>query len=234
MGPGLADEEEDEMARIGKIEREGATGETERLFLAAEALLGRAPNFYRYLANSPLVAKMLLPLNAVLQRQGGGSVLPAKIKEMVVIKTSAVNGCAYCYAHNTSLGMAAGITEEQVRAIDSDDYMNSPLLSPREKVAIQWAEHVTRNTARERDDVFAELRAHFTDAEIVELTLISGMFNMFNRFMDSLRIPLEPQDEIDKIKRSLDLDPENVRAYFQTVLDNWPEGFPNPTAEAAE
>ncbi|UCH74601.1 MAG: hypothetical protein JSU82_01740 [Rhodospirillales bacterium] len=54
------------MARIGKIEREGATGETERLFLAAEALLGRAPNFYRYLANSPLVAKMLLPLNAVL------------------------------------------------------------------------------------------------------------------------------------------------------------------------
>jgi alkylhydroperoxidase family enzyme len=187
------------MARIGKIEREGATGETERLFQAAEALLGRAPNFYRYLANSPLVAKMLLPFNAVLQRQGGGSVLPARIKEMVVIKTSAVNGCAYCYAHNTSLG-----------------------------------EHVTRNTASDRDDVFAELRAHFNDAEIVELTLISGMFNMFNRFMDSLRVPLEPQDEIDKIKRSLDLDTENVRAYFQTVLDNWPEEFPSPAAEAAE
>jgi len=222
------------MARIGKIEREGATGETERLFRAAEALLGRAPNFYRYLANSPLVAKMLLPFNAVLQRQGGGSVLPARIKEMVVIKTSAVNGCAYCYAHNTALGMAAGISEDQVRAIDSHGYMDSPLLSPREKAAVLWAEHVTRNTASERDDVFAELRAHFSDAEIVELTLISGMFNMFNRFMDSLQIPLEPQDEIDKIKRSLDLDTENVRAYFQTVLDNWPDEFPNPAAEAAE
>jgi uncharacterized peroxidase-related enzyme len=222
------------MARIGKIEREGATGETERLFQAAEALLGRAPNFYRYLANSPLVAKMLLPFNAVLQRQGGGSVLPAKIKEMVVIKTSAVNGCAYCYAHNTSLGMAAGITEEQVQVIDSDDYMNSPLLSPREKAAVQWAEHVTRNTASERDDVFAALREHFADAEIVELTLISGMFNMFNRFMDSLQIPLEPQDEIDKIKRSLDLDTESVRAYFETVLNNWPDEFPNPAREAAE
>ncbi len=222
------------MARIGKIAREGATGEAERLFQAAEALLGRAPNFYRYLANAPLVAKMLLPFNAVLQRQGGGSVLPARIKEMVVIKTSAVNGCAYCYAHNTSLGMAAGITEEQVRAIDSDDYMDSTLLSPPEKAAVRWAEHVTRNTASERDDVFADLQAHFDDAEIVELTLICGMFNMFNRFMDSLRIPLEPQDEIDKIKRSLNLDPENVRAYFQTVLDNWPDEFPTPVAEAAE
>jgi uncharacterized peroxidase-related enzyme len=222
------------MARIGKVEREGATGEAERLFVAAETLLGRAPNFYRYLANSPLVAKMLLPFNAVMQRQGGGSVLPAKIKEMVVIKTSAVNGCAYCYAHNTSLGMAAGITGEQVQAIDSDDYLTSPLLSPRERAAVQWAEHVTRNTARERDDVFEELKAHFNDAEIVELTLISGMFNMFNRFMDSLQVPLEPQDEIDKIKRSLNLDPENVRAYFSTVLDNWPEDFPRPVADAAE
>lgn len=221
------------MARIGKIERDGATGEAGRLFQAAEVLLGRAPNFYRFLANSPLVAKMLLPFNAVLQRQGGGSVLPARIKEMVVIKTSAVNGCAYCYAHNTALGIAAGISEAQVQAIDSEDYMDSPLLSAPEKAAVQWAEHVTRNTAKERDDVFAELRSHFTDAEIVELTLISGMFNMFNRFMDSLQIPLEPQDEIDKIRRSLNLDPESVRAYFQTVLDNWPDAFPEPEADAA-
>ena len=222
------------MARIGKIPREEATGEAERLFQAAEALLGRAPNFYQFLANSPLVAKMLLPFNAVMQRQGGGSVLPAKIKEMVVIKTSALNGCAYCYAHNTALGMAAGITEDQVRAIDSDDYMTSPLLSAAERAAVQWAEHVTRNTARQRDDVFAELREHFDDAEIVELTLICGMFNMFNRFMDSLHVPVEPQDEIDKIKKSVDLDPANVRAYFQTVLDNWPEDIPNPAAKAAE
>ncbi len=222
------------MARVRQIPREGATGETERLYQAAEAMLGRAPNFYRFLANSPLVAKMLLPFNAVIQRQGGGSVLPAKIKEMVVIKTSAVNGCAYCYAHNTALGMTAGITEEQVRAIDSDDYMTSPHLSPSERAAVQWAEHVTRNTAKERDDVFAELARHFDDAGIVELTLICGMFNMFNRFMDSLHVPVEPQDEIDRIKRSLDLDPAKLRAYFETVLNNWPEEFPTPAAEAAE
>jgi len=106
--------------------------------------------------------------------------------------------------------------------------MTSPHLSARERAAVLWAEHVTKNTARDRDDVFEEVKKHFNDAEIVELTLMSGLFNMFNRFMDSLKIPLEIQGEVDKIQRSLHLDPERVRTYLQTVLDTWPKEFPEP------
>ena len=65
------------------------------LFDAVTAMLGRVPNSYRILGHSPLVAKMLVPFNAVVQRQGTGSVLTAKLKEMAVIKTSHVNGCNY-------------------------------------------------------------------------------------------------------------------------------------------
>ena len=83
--------------------------------------------------------------------------------------------------------------------------MASDLFTPREKAAILWAEHVTLNTARSRDDVFEEVRKHFSEAEIVELTMVSGLFNLFNRFMDSLGIPLEEQREVDKIKKSLHL-----------------------------
>ena len=95
-----------------------------------------------------------------------------------------------------------------------------------------WAELVTRNTARSRDDAYAELCKHFSHAEIVELTLMSAFFNMFNRFMDSLRIPVEIQGEVDKIKRSLVLDPEKVRTYLETVIDNWPDRFPDPGHKA--
>jgi hypothetical protein len=109
--------------------------------------------------------------------------------------------------------------------------MTSPHLSPRERAAVLWAEHVTKNTARDRDDVFDQVRAHFSEAEVVELTLICGMFNMFNRFMDSLKIPLEIQGEVDKIQRSLNLDPERVRANLQAMLDNWPAEFPQPGAK---
>jgi hypothetical protein len=89
-----------------------------------------------------------------------------------------------------------------------------------------WAEHVTLNTARSRDDVFDEVARHFNPAEIVELTLMSGLFAMFNRLMDSLRIPVEVPREVDKIRRSLNLHPDKVLRYYQTVVDTWPTSFP--------
>ena len=45
--------------------------------------------------------------------------------------------------------------------------MDSPTMSPREKAAVLWAEHVTRNTAKTRDDVFQEVRRHYDDREFV-------------------------------------------------------------------
>lgn len=81
--------------RIRLIEENELTGETKNLFDAVTAMLGRVPNSYRVLARVPLVAKMLIPFNAVMQRQGAGSILTTKIKEMVVIKTSHLNGCKY-------------------------------------------------------------------------------------------------------------------------------------------
>jgi hypothetical protein len=109
--------------------------------------------------------------------------------------------------------------------------MESDLLSDREKAAVLWAEHVTTNTARSRDDIYEAVRAQFSEAEMVELTMMSGMFNFYNRFMDSLGVPLELQDDIDKIKRSVDLDPSRVKAYLQTLIDNWPDEFPTPNKD---
>ncbi len=83
------------MSRIEMIDPANAAGDVAVLFDAVEAMLGRVPHSYRVMAQSPHVAKMLVPFNAVLQRQGAGSVLATKIKEMVVIKTSHLNGCEY-------------------------------------------------------------------------------------------------------------------------------------------
>lgn len=109
--------------------------------------------------------------------------------------------------------------------------MDSEYLTPREKAAVLWAEHVTNNTARSNDDVFEEVAKHFDQAEIVELTLMSGFFAMFNRFTDSLKIPIEIPDEVDKIQRSLHLDPDRVKQYHETVVDTWPGSFPEPHAD---
>lgn len=81
--------------RIRLVRDDELTGETKHLFGAVTVMLGRVPNSYRVLARVPLVAKLLIPFNAVMQRQGAGSILTTKIKEMVIIKTSHLNGCRY-------------------------------------------------------------------------------------------------------------------------------------------
>ena len=159
---------------------------------------------------------------------------PRWLLEALGVYVSIMNGCDYCYAHNTTLGQAAGITHEQIIAMSSDDYLDSELFSEREKAAILWAEHVTRNTARERGDVYERVKALFNDAEIVELTLICAMFNMINRINDSLEIEIEAQPEIDKIKGTLVIDPERIGTSLRWLADHWPSEFDTINQQAAD
>ncbi len=222
------------MSRIPLIQPEAVDGDLEDFYDAVTGMVGRIPHSIRTLAHAPLLAMLLLPFNAATQREWPGSRLSGRIKEMVVIKTSHVNGCDYCYAHNTALGQAAGITHEQIIDLSCDDYMDSSDFSEREKAAVLWAEHVTRNTAQRRGDVYEQVKAQFNDAEIVELTLVCAMFNMINRINDSLEIEIEAQPEIDKIKGTLVLDPERIGTYLHWLADHWPSEFDTINRQAAE
>ncbi len=213
------------MSRIPLIQPEAVDGDLEDFYDAVTVMFGGVPHSIRTLAHAPLLAMLLLPFNAATQREWPGSRLSGRIKEMVVIKTSHVNGCDYCYAHNTALGQAAGITHEQIVDLSSDDYIESSNFTEREKAAVLWAEHMTRNTAQQRDDIYQRVKAQFSDAEIVELTLICAMFNMINRVNDALDITIEEQPEIDKIKPSLVLDPERMSTYLHWLADNWLQDF---------
>ena len=98
-------------------------------------------------------------------------------------------------------------------------------------MAILWAEHVTLNTAKENNGVFEQVRKEFSEEEIIELTLMSGFFNLFNRFMDSLQIPIESQDDVDKIKRSVNLDPAKIYDYLDKIVKSWPKDIPGPNPD---
>ena len=106
--------------------------------------------------------------------------------------------------------------------------MESDLFTDRHKAAILWAEHVTKNTARNRNDVFEVVKANFSEPEILELTLVCGSFNMMNRVADSLHIDITEHD-VEKIKGSVRTDPEHVRQYVELIMKTWPEEFPEPS-----
>ena len=79
--------------------------------------------------------------------------------------------------------------------------------------------------------MFERVRESFSEQEVVDLTLIACFFNMFNRVTDSLQIPVEEESEVNKIKKSVRLDPEKVKNYLQTTVENWPDSFPEPNSD---
>ena len=93
---------------------------------------------------------------------------------------------------------------------------------------------MTLNTARSRDDVFEEVHKRYSDAEVVDLTLICAYFNMNNRVQDSLRIPIEEQSEVNKIKKSVRTNTGALKAYLETVIRDWPDEFPEPDSTAPD
>ncbi len=83
------------------------------------------------------------------------------------------------------------MTVEQLRALNGD-YEHSNLFTAAEKAAIRHAEQVTRDANGIADSDFQELKKHFSEEQIVEITLVSCMANFTNRFNDALHLPLDP------------------------------------------
>ncbi len=82
------------------------------------------------------------------------------------------------------------MTPEQIQAL-AGDYAQSNLFSDAEKAAIRHAEQVTRDANGIADSDFHELKKHFSEEQIVEITLVSCMANFTNRFNDAMHVPLD-------------------------------------------
>jgi alkylhydroperoxidase family enzyme len=218
------------MARLSQIDVEKLPGKLGHHYQYLKQALGRINTYTRVSANLPHVTKFAMLMPMVLQREGAGGVLSARIKEMVILKTSFINNSEHCIAHNVAMGEATGITSEQMDVIRGDNYMESDLLTPRQKAAVLWAEHVTRNTARDRDDVFQHMRSLFSEPEILELTLVSAHWNMSNRTMNALHMDITHPD-VEKIRGSFRANPDNVKKYLEAILENWPDEFPVPSKD---
>ncbi len=92
------------------------------------------------------------------------------------------------------LGQALGLTDAEFEALQAADYRASALFTDQEKAVMAWSEAMTLNTAKHDDGVWDELRKHCTDAEIVEVSMMCGLFNMINRLNDSFRTELESEE----------------------------------------
>jgi alkylhydroperoxidase family enzyme len=184
------------VARVTLIPPETSDADVRTVYDDVLKQWGRISNFSKVLAHQPAALRgWMLPNDAIRLKNVKADPDYVKIQQLVIIKTSALNRSAYCMSHNVPLGKKIGLSEEQIAAAQGADYMNSPALDPRQKAAVRWAEVVTNMTARKDDAAFDEMRKHFSEREIVELTVFCGMWNYSNRLCEALHIDLERPDK---------------------------------------
>ena len=154
---------------------------TQNEYLASLEAKSKQPNaFFRAMAHRPEVLKSFVPLYGAIM--GTGSV-DQRVKELVYLTCSYANQCAFCTAAHTASAPKAGVTDAEMRALQSGD--DKPF-SLAERAAIAYAHDLTR-TATAADSREA-LFAHFSEEQIVEITLIAAMANFTNRFNNGLQI----------------------------------------------
>lgn len=136
-------------------------------------------NFYQ---SGPEAMKALVGLEQQISRSG----LEPALVELVRLRCSQINGCAFCIDRHASDARKAGETERRLTLLSA--WRETPFFNDRERAALEWAESLTLvATSHVPDEVWEGTKQQFTPTELVDLTLLVTTINAWNRFAVAFR-----------------------------------------------
>jgi AhpD family alkylhydroperoxidase len=151
-----------------------------------------------YLKSGRGVYHAMLGIEEYLQKSG----LDPKLRHLIKLRASQINGCAYCIDMHWKDARAEGETEQRLYGLDA--WEESPYYTDRERAVLAWTEAVTNvRDGHVHDEVFEEVKRYFNEKEIADLTLAVGQINMWNRLAISARAtPGQYQPGMHEVKKS--------------------------------
>jgi len=178
------------MARLSPLALEH-TPELKEHFNFFVGTLGFVPNSVLTMQRRPKLVKALAALNgAAMDPQGE---VDLGFRRLVGHFASKAAGCSYCMAHTVLGAKNFGVDEAKLAALW--DYATSPLYSEAERVALEFAAAAAQVPNAVTDELFARLRKHWTDDQVVELLGVVALFGFLNRWNDTMATPIEPVAE---------------------------------------
>ena len=136
-----------------------------------------------YYGAAPETIKAISAVEAVIVASG----LEPLLIELVKIRASQINGCAYCIHMHTKDARAKGESEERLYLLNA--WRESPLYTERERAALAWTEALTLIAETHApDETYEELRKHFSETETTNLTALIGVINTWNRIAIGFRV----------------------------------------------
>lgn len=161
--------------------------ELQRLIEFYEETLGFCPNSIKTMHHRPQIAYAFIEMNkAVMENQGRVS---SALKRMIAYISSNTAGCRYCQAHAIRAAERYGAQQEQLENIW--EYKTHPAFSEAERAALDFAFAASTVPNSVSDEVADNLRAHWDEGEIVEISGVVALFGYLNRWNDSMGTEME-------------------------------------------
>ncbi|EDT40508.1 carboxymuconolactone decarboxylase family protein [Burkholderia ambifaria] len=136
-----------------------------------------------YFQQSPEFTKKLVELDGLFQK----TTIEVPVRELVEIRASQLNGCAFCVDMHVKMARIHG--ERELRMHHVAIWRESTLFSPRERAALAWTEALTHLPSDGvPDDLYERVRAHYSEKELSDLTFLVGAINSWNRLNVAFRI----------------------------------------------
>ena len=175
------------MARVRSIPPAELSSDLADVYERFAGGYGPFRNQVAVLAHVPPAMKHLMSMLMELRE---AATLPKRYLEIAVVVVSKLNECHYCVAHHKPFLAVEGMTSEGIdRLLESDN----PELDEVDRLVVAYSQAAWETPNRIGDSMFERLRAHFSEAQIVELTLRITLCGFFNRFNDALRIEEETE-----------------------------------------
>jgi len=185
------------MARLAPLPKDASPKLAED-FAFFERTLGFVPNSLLTMAHRPALARGLIALSRGVYDPKGE--VDLGLKRLIGHVASMAAGCLYCRAHTATSALRHGVEAEKMAAIA--EYRSHPLFSDAERVALDFALAAASQPNDVTDDLFAALRQHWSEGQVVEILGVVGLFGFFNRWNDSLATTLEAEP-MDTAKATL-------------------------------
>jgi 4-carboxymuconolactone decarboxylase len=149
-----------------------------------EELWGKPVNLYRALGNHPALAAAWTEFANAIRHD---SKTPRDLRELMILRTAQIARSDYEWAHHLRMARKAGVPEQKIAAIAG--WRASAAFDARERAALALTEAVM--ACNVTDEVHAEAKKHFSNAEFVELSLTAGFYAMVSRMLDAMRVELD-------------------------------------------
>jgi uncharacterized peroxidase-related enzyme len=176
------------MARVRNIPCDDLPPELAAIYERFAGLYGPFRNQVAVFAHVPAALRHLMSMLIELRET---ATLPKRTLELAIVTVSKLNTCHYCVAHHTPFLVVEGISPAGVDRIL--DYRDHPEFDDTDKLVVEYAIAAWEHPNRIPDALFARLRVHFSEAQIVELTLRITLCGFFNKFNDALEIEEEAE-----------------------------------------